>query len=74
MLEALEFIDWFRAAFAVWRFLFSSSYRARTWERWRHERIWYVVGDIACGAVGILFSLLAAWGLAALVGLAASGL
>jgi len=64
--EALEFIDWFRAAFAGWRFLFSSTYRAQTRERWRYERAWHVVWDVLCGLAGVVFSLLVAWFLVAL--------
>ena len=60
-LEALEFIDWFRAAFAGWRFMFSSTYRAEIRERWRNERVWYVVWDVLCGLAGITFSLLVVW-------------
>ena len=65
-LEALEFIDWFRAAFAGWRFLFSPLYRAQTRERWRYERVWYVVWDVVCGLAGIAFSLLVVWFLVAI--------
>jgi hypothetical protein len=66
-LEALEFIDWFRAAFAGWRFLFSSTYRAQKRERWRQERVWYVVGEVTCGLAGIVFSLVVVWFLVALL-------
>jgi len=56
--EALEFIDWFRAAFGGWRFVFSPSFRCETRARWEQESWLRVVWDILCGIAGIAFTLL----------------
>ena len=64
--EALEFIDWFRAALAGWRFLFSSAYRGETRHRWSHESAFRVIWDISCGIAGIAFTLVLVWVLVAL--------
>lgn len=56
--EALEFIDWFRAAFGGWRFVFSTSFRRETRARWKHESAPRIVWDVLCGVAGIAFTLL----------------
>lgn len=56
--EALEFIDWLRAAFGGWRFVFSASFRRETRARWRHESSLRIVWDMSCGVAGIAFTLL----------------
>ena len=56
--EALEFTDWFRAAFGGWRFVFSASFRRETRARWKHESSLRIVWDVLCGLAGIAFTLL----------------
>ncbi len=58
IIEALDIIDWFRAAFAGWRFLFSTSYRREMKVRWECESWYYVGWDVVCGMLGIAFTLL----------------
>ena len=48
----------FRAAFAGWRYLFSSAYRQKIHEGWRFESWLYVAWDVVCALAGIAFSLL----------------
>ena len=57
ILETLEFIDWLRAAFGGWRFVFSTSFRRGTAVRWEHERWLRKFWDIVCGVSGIAFTL-----------------
>lgn len=56
MLEALEIIEWFVAAFAGWRFIFSPSFRRQTRARWKQATRLRVVTDIVCGIAGIAFT------------------
>ena len=56
--EALEFMDWVRAAFGGWRFVFSASSRRETRARWEHESWLRIVWDVSCGVAGIAFTLL----------------
>ena len=56
--EALEFIDWFRAAFGGWRFVFSASFCRETRARWKHESSLRIVWDVLCGVAGIAFTRL----------------
>jgi len=56
--EAFEFIDWFRAAFGGWRFVFSPSFRLEMRARWKHETRLRLVWDVVCGVAGIAFTLL----------------
>jgi hypothetical protein len=56
VIEALEFIDWFRAAFAGWRFLVSASFRRQTLERWKNASWLRVFWDVMCGIAGFAFS------------------
>ena len=57
-LEALEFIDWLRAAFGGWRFVFSTSFRCETRERWKRQSWLWIVWEVVCGVAGIAFTLL----------------
>jgi hypothetical protein len=61
LFDALEFTDWFRAAFGGWRFIFSASFRSQMRERWKHESWLYITADVLCGLAGIAFSLLIAY-------------
>jgi hypothetical protein len=54
--ELAELFDWIRAAFAGWRFLFSSSYRITKNNDWKNEKTAYIVWDVCCGLAGIIFS------------------
>jgi len=56
--EAVEFIDWFRAAFGGWRFLFSTSFRRETRARWEDESWLRIIWDVLCGMAGIAFTFL----------------
>jgi hypothetical protein len=56
-----EVIDWLRAAFAGWRYLFSSSYRRRVHVGWKSDSWLYITWDIICAVFGCLFSLLLIW-------------
>ena len=60
-LEALELIDWFRAATAGWRYLLSRSFRQAIHARWKNEcplRVIRVIRELLCGIAGIAFTLL----------------
>ncbi len=59
--ELVELLDWFRAAFSGWRYLFSPSHRQRVHDVWRERNRWRICWDIVCGAVGIAFSLFLAY-------------
>jgi hypothetical protein len=48
-----EFAAWAEPAIAGWRYLFSSAYRTRKHEDWRHEHVGYVVLDFLGGIVGV---------------------
>ena len=56
--EALEFIDWFRAAFGGWRFVFLASFRRETRARWQRQSLLRTIGDVVFGVAGIAFTLL----------------
>ncbi len=68
-----EITAWLEPIAGGWRFLFSPSFRARTREAWRHERIGYVIWDVFWGVLGILVSLATACFLVALTWLAFVG-
>ena len=55
--EVVELLDWFSAALAGWRYLFSRSYRRQVHELWRERSRWRICWDILCGAAGIAFTL-----------------
>ncbi len=57
-LEALEFVDWLRAAVAGWRYLLSGSYRSDTHARWRQEGVLRVLRDVLCGVAGLAVTVL----------------
>ena len=52
-----EITAWLEPIAGGWRFLFSPSFRARTREAWRHERIGFVIWEVFWGVAGILVSL-----------------
>ena len=52
-----ELLDWFRAAFAAWRYLFSSSYRRRVHERWRFQSRLYIAWEVICAFAGFAFTI-----------------
>ena len=52
-----EFVAWVEPVLNGWRYLFSSAFRARTHESWRHENIGYVIWDVFWGFLGIAVSL-----------------
>ncbi len=52
-----ELFDWFRAAFAAWRYLFSSSYRRQVHERWRSEGRFYIAWEIICAVAGFALTI-----------------
>ena len=54
--ETREIIDWFKAAFSGWRYLFSSSYRNAKNSDWKNERLIYIAWDVLCGVAGVAFS------------------
>jgi len=58
VIEAIEFIDWFRAVFGGWRFVFSPSFRQKTRARWKDESWLRIAWDVLCGVAGVAFSLL----------------
>ena len=64
--EALEFIDWLRAAFGGWRFLFSASFRWETCARWKDESTVRMLWDIVCGVAGIASTLFLAYAIISL--------
>ena len=68
-----EITAWLEPIAGGWRFLFSPSFRVRTRESWRHERIGYVIWDVFWGVLGILVSLATACFLVALTWLACVG-
>jgi hypothetical protein len=56
--EIGEIVEWFVAAFAGWRYVFSASYRKKKHEDWRNVCALSVVWDMCCGFAGIAFSFL----------------
>ncbi len=54
--EANEIIEWFKAAFSGWRYIFSKSYRKSKHKDWKNENRLYVIWDFIIGTAGILFS------------------
>jgi hypothetical protein len=61
-----EIAAWVEPIVGGWRYLLSPTFRARTHEAWRHERVGYVVWDILWGVLGLAASLAIAWFLVAL--------
>ena len=53
----VEIASWIEPAASGWRYLFSSKYRARTREGWRHESIGYVLHDVFWGVLGVVVSI-----------------
>lgn len=56
--ELGELFDWFRASYAGWRYIFSSSFRVECHQKWRSESWLYIFFDALCGSLGIAFSIL----------------
>lgn len=65
--ELGEVIDWFRAGFAGWRFLFSASYRSEIMAKWRVDRWYEVAFDVVIGLAGIGLTLAVAVGIGLLI-------
>ena len=53
-----EVAAWIEPVVAGWRYLLSSSFRARTHEAWRHESMGYIVWDVFLGVIGVALSLI----------------
>jgi len=53
-----EVSAWIEPVVGGWRYLLSSSFRARTHEAWRHESVRYIVWDVLVGVIGIALSLI----------------
>ena len=66
--EVREFLGWFRAAFAGWKFLFIPSYRHAVIAGWKFERWYYVAWDVILGSAGVLFSIALLYGCALVIG------
>ena len=55
--ETREIIDWFKAAFSGWRYVFSKAYRKEKHENWKNEKRIYIIWDFILGTAGIAFSI-----------------
>ena len=55
--ETGEIFDWFKAAFAGWRYVFSKAYRKEKHENWKNEKRIYIIWDFILGTAGIAFSI-----------------
>ena len=55
--DLLNSADLIVAAFAGWRYLLSSTYRAHTYERWRCSSRWLITFDILGALFGMAASL-----------------
>jgi hypothetical protein len=56
--ELGELLDWIKAGFSGWQYLFSTSYRQKKKNDWKNEKIIYIIWDVLCGTAGIIFTLL----------------
>ena len=52
-----EVAAWIEPVAGGWRYLFSSEFRARTHESWRHEKRGYIIWDVFWAALGVAVSV-----------------
>ena len=56
-----EIAAWAELILAGWRYLFSSTYRARKHHDWHHEHVGYVILDVVGGIVGVALGVAIAY-------------
>jgi hypothetical protein len=52
-----EIMSWVEPVAGGWRYIFSSQFRRRMHESWKHEHFGYIACDIFWGALGVAASL-----------------
>ena len=56
-----EIAAWAELILAGWRYLLSSTYRARKHHDWHHEHVAYVILDVVGGIVGVALGVAIAY-------------